>query len=150
MQAHTRPVRVSNPPARRGRQRERQLVSEGALLRDANVDIICAVVEAMEQEHPQLYASVLRPVTAFVAELLGEGVRATKADELAPEDLDKLPAEEVRGCDVRACARARVCVCVCLCVQPATERGRVCEREREREREREARGSIAHHVLVCI
>ncbi|KIY93744.1 hypothetical protein MNEG_14218 [Monoraphidium neglectum] len=85
------------PPrtARRGRQRERQLVSEGALLRDANVDIICAVVEAMEQEHPQLYASVLRPVTAFVAELLGEGVRATKADELAPEDLDKLPAEEV-------------------------------------------------------
>lgn len=51
----------------------------------------------MEQEHPQLYAGVLRPVTGFVCELLGERERATRVDELAPEDLDKLPAEEVGG-----------------------------------------------------
>ena len=53
------------------------------------------MIEAMEQEHAQLYASVLRPVTAFVCELLGEGARATRPGELAFEDLDKLPAEEL-------------------------------------------------------
>lgn len=46
------------------------------------------------------YNAVIGPVTAFICEVLPEGVRDTKPGELAYEDLEKLQPEEImRVCE---------------------------------------------------
>lgn len=42
----------------------------GVVLRDANAEAVCVLLEAMEREHDHLYQSVLGPVTAAVCDLL--------------------------------------------------------------------------------
>jgi hypothetical protein len=41
-----------------------------SLLRDANVEMISTMLEALEKEHEHLYQSLLRPITSFVCEML--------------------------------------------------------------------------------
>jgi uncharacterized membrane protein YgcG len=41
-----------------------------SLLRDANVEMISTMLEALEKEHEHLYQSLLRPITSCVCEML--------------------------------------------------------------------------------
>lgn len=54
----------------------------------------------LEKEQEALFHHILHPVTAFICEVLPEGSRRTTRAELAYEDLESLPPEDVaRACD---------------------------------------------------
>lgn len=44
--------------------------------------MIGSMLEALEAEHEQLYQSLLRPITAFLCELLPEDMRESSSGEL--------------------------------------------------------------------
>lgn len=62
--------------------------------RDANVELINVMLEALEKEHECLYQSLLQPIIAFVSLVAPDASRdAAAKGELAFEDLDKMAPE---------------------------------------------------------
>ena len=80
--------------------RRRQAAADGGVqaARDANIELINVLLEALEKEHECLYQSIVQPVIAYVNEVLPEPGRTTadaaKSPELAFEDLEKLMPDD--------------------------------------------------------
>ncbi|KAG1660965.1 hypothetical protein FOA52_005590 [Chlamydomonas sp. UWO 241] len=60
----------------------------------ANVELISAMLQAMESEQECIYQAVLQPIAGYVMEVLPEGARETTKSELAFEDLEKLQLDD--------------------------------------------------------
>jgi hypothetical protein len=80
--------------------RRRQLAADGVqAAREANIELVNVLIEALEKEHECLYQSIVQPVIAYVNEVLPEPSRASaeaaaKPPELAFEDLEKLTPDD--------------------------------------------------------
>ncbi|EFJ48600.1 hypothetical protein VOLCADRAFT_104654 [Volvox carteri f. nagariensis] len=67
----------------------------GSHLRDANIELLSVLLEALAKENDQLYHSLLTPITTYVMEILPEGHRETTKLELSFEDLENLLPDDV-------------------------------------------------------
>ncbi|GFR52505.1 hypothetical protein Agub_g15080 [Astrephomene gubernaculifera] len=67
----------------------------GSHLRDANIELLAVMLEALAKENDHLYHSLLTPITTYVMEILPEGHRETTKLELSFEDLENLLADDV-------------------------------------------------------
>lgn len=54
----------------------------GSHLRDANIELLSVLLEALAKENDHLYHSLLAPITTYVMEILLEGHRETTRLEL--------------------------------------------------------------------
>ncbi len=54
----------------------------GSHLRDANIELLAVLLEALARENDHLYHSLLTPITSYVMEILPEGHRETTKLEL--------------------------------------------------------------------
>ncbi|BDA41097.1 probable inactive ubiquitin carboxyl-terminal hydrolase 54 at C-terminar half [Coccomyxa sp. Obi] len=77
----------------RGGHKVRETAS--TLVRDPNLDATVLILQELENEHEFLYNAVIQPVTQYIMEVLPEGARDTKPSELAYEDLEKMPPEDI-------------------------------------------------------
>ncbi|WIA33521.1 hypothetical protein OEZ86_006646 [Tetradesmus obliquus] len=109
-----------------------------SLLRDANVEMISTMLEALEKEHEHLYQSLLRPITSFVCEMLPEDMRETSPAELHYEDLEKLPPDDV----------TRVAEWLTEKVDALSSRLKAEQREDEEEEEGDAMGDVDLFALT--
>ncbi|KXZ54862.1 hypothetical protein GPECTOR_4g934 [Gonium pectorale] len=78
---------ASRPHRRRG--------DPGSHLRDANIELLALLLEALARENDHLYHSLLTPITTYVMEILPEGHRETTKLELSFEDLENLLPDDV-------------------------------------------------------
>lgn len=62
--------------------RPRRRGDPGSYLRDANIELLGVLLEALARENDHLYHSLLVPITAYVMEMLPEGHRETTKLEL--------------------------------------------------------------------
>ncbi|GIL82776.1 hypothetical protein Vretimale_8343 [Volvox reticuliferus] len=67
----------------------------GSHLRDANIELLSVLLEALAKENDNLYHSLLTPITTYVMEILPEGHRETTKLELSFEDLENLLPDDV-------------------------------------------------------
>ncbi|GLC41576.1 hypothetical protein PLESTM_001216400 [Pleodorina starrii] len=67
----------------------------GSHLRDANIELLSVLLEALAKENDHLYHSLLTPITTYVMEILPEGHRETTKLELSFEDLENLLPDDV-------------------------------------------------------
>ena len=80
----------------------RRIVSHGPkrydphlAMRDAHVEMIATMLDALKQEHEALYHHCLLPVTSCICELLMETSRRSTRTELAFDDFESLLPDEV-------------------------------------------------------
>jgi len=66
-----------------------------AAVKDGNIEMISAMLGALEQEHEHLYLSLLRPIIGYVQDILPEDMRETNGNEFYFEDLEKLSGDDV-------------------------------------------------------
>lgn len=85
---------VGTGEQRSSRGRRSQKTSQeqaSSLMREANVEVISQMLEALEKEHDHLYQSLLRPITTFVCDLLpvrsGASLAATRQLRLGSQDM---------------------------------------------------------------
>lgn len=78
---------------RRGQRNNTDQVE--TVVRDGNIDLVIAILEALQQEHHCLYQTILTPVTDFVCSQLPTKSRKSSRSELFFEDLEKLPPDEI-------------------------------------------------------
>ena len=64
-------------------------------MRDAAIDLIITMLDALQAEHEAIYNHCLFPITSFLCELLPEGKRKSTRTELYPEDLEKILPDDV-------------------------------------------------------
>eukprot|EP00210_Caulerpa_lentillifera_P002504 g2401.t1 len=67
----------------------------GEPTRDANIDLVISILDALQNEHHCLYQMILIPVADFVCNLIPAKNRKTTKTELFFEDFDKLAPEDV-------------------------------------------------------
>ena len=77
------------------RRGQRAVQEGGEQTRDANIDLVISILDALQHEHHCLYHTILTPVAEFICALVPAKNRKSTKTELFFEDFEKITPEDV-------------------------------------------------------